>query len=361
MLSVGFVSTYPPTTCGIATFTASLREAVAAPRSDVVALVDQRGRIPFGPEVVAELVRGSSRSLRDAAAALRGSDVVVVQHEFGDDGGRNGSEVLGLMRLLDVPTIVVAHTVLSSPTWLQRRLVRRLGEGTGMVIAQSAVARSLLIDRYGLSRERVAVVPHGAPPNVSLLPERDGCRRPMILTWGLLSRWKGIEYGIEALARLRDLDPPPRYVVLGELHPKVVALEGNAYIDLLAARARDLDVAHLVEFSSSYADERTVLARIREADVILLPYLSREQVVSGVLVEAIASGRPVVATRFPHAVELLAEGSGILVPHDNPRRDCRRVAKAAHRSRRRGAGRRRRHVPRRHRSTGTTSRRPIVA
>jgi glycosyltransferase involved in cell wall biosynthesis len=51
--------------------------------------------------------------------------------------------------------------------------------------------------------------------------------------------------------------------------------------------------------------------------VVALPYYSRDQVVSGVLVEALASGKPVIATSFPHAVELLSEGSGILVPHED--------------------------------------------
>jgi polysaccharide biosynthesis protein PslF len=60
-----------------------------------------------------------------------------------------------------------------------------------------------------------------------------------------------------------------------------------------------------VTLEDRYADRRSVLRRVRQADVVLLPYRSREQVVSGVLVEALASGKPVVATRFPHAVELL--------------------------------------------------------
>ncbi len=57
---------------------------------------------------------------------------------------------------------------------------------------------------------------------------------------------------------------------------------------------------------------------VREADVILLPYDSRDQVTSGVLIEAVAAHKPIVATRFPHAVELLGDGVGLLVPHRDP-------------------------------------------
>ena len=51
---------------------------------------------------------------------------------------------------------------------------------------------------------------------------------------------------------------------------------------------------------------------------MLLPYDSTDQVTSGVLIEAVAAGKPVVATRFPHAVELLCGGAGLLVPHRDP-------------------------------------------
>ena len=69
-LSVAFVGTYPPTRCGIATFTASLRRAMALPRTGVVSCVDEPRAVQWGPEVVAELVRGSAASLETAAAAL---------------------------------------------------------------------------------------------------------------------------------------------------------------------------------------------------------------------------------------------------------------------------------------------------
>jgi glycosyltransferase involved in cell wall biosynthesis len=67
-----------------------------------------------------------------------------------------------------------------------------------------------------------------------------------------------------------------------------------------------------------YRDETSLSRLIRSADVVVLPYDSREQVTSGVLIEAVAAGIPVVATSFPHAAELLAGGPGLLVPHKNP-------------------------------------------
>jgi glycosyltransferase involved in cell wall biosynthesis len=317
--SIGFVSTYPPTKCGIATFTRSLVGAIGGDRAGVVALVGERPATRLEPEVVAELACGSPSSLARAAEALQRFDVVVIQHEFGIYGGPDGAEVLDLATRLQRPLIVVLHTVLESPSRHQRMIVEELAHMATCVIVQSNAAESRLLAGYDLRPESVRVVPHGAARNLSEVPaEGRAGRRPVVLTWGLLGPGKGIEFGINALVLLRDLDPPPRYVVHGETHPRVLASEGNRYRDSLIELAQALEVDDLVEFDDHYLDSAAVLRWIRAADIVLLPYHSREQVVSGVLVEAIASGKPVVATAFPHAVELLGEGSGLVVPHDDP-------------------------------------------
>ena len=322
-IAVGFVSTYPPAKCGIATFTESLRQAMVSPlllcQLGVVSCVDEPGVLDHPPEVVGELVGGSAESIVAAAAALDGFDVVVVQHEFGIFGGEDGREVVELVALVSAPMIVVLHTVLRRPSANQREIVEQLAEMAEFVVVLSETARARLLAAYSVSPERVRVIPHGAHANLSpATPVRDSRQRPMVLTWGLIGRDKGIEFAIEALAQLRDLDPLPRYIVLGQTHPRILSTEGEAYRNMLVARARAFGVDDLVEFDNYYPDTKSLLERVRAADIVLLPYRSREQDVSGVLVEAIASGKPVVATRFPHAIELVGKGSGILVPHEDP-------------------------------------------
>jgi polysaccharide biosynthesis protein PslF len=321
-LSYGFVGTYPPTKCGIATFTASLARAMAPAGSvhsfGVVSCVDAPGLVRQPDEVVAELVAGSKVSRAAAALELNQFDVVVLQHEFGIFGGADGDDVLDLVDRLRVPLFVTLHTVVREPTLRQRQILESLAGRADAVIVQSDCARTLLLDAYDISPESVRLIQHGARDNLSD-PGLEDTRptRPTILTWGLIGPGKGIEIGIEAVAALRDLEPRPRYLVLGETHPKVKLRSGETYRDGLLEHARSLGVAHLIDFDDRYHDLEAILAQIRDADIVLLPYRSREQIVSGVLVEAIASGKPVVATRFPHAVELLAEGSGIVVPHDD--------------------------------------------
>ncbi len=318
---IGFVGTYPPTRCGIATFTASLANAVRRVRPEcsfgVVACADGRPPAARAAEVVASLVAGSESSRARAAAALNDFDLAVVQHEFGIYGGEDGAEVLELVSALVVPVVVVLHTVPRVPSAGQRRVIERLGRRAERLVVQSAAARARLLEQYVVAAEKVEMIPHGARPNLSHPRPLDGSRAPVVLTWGLLGRDKGIEWAIEAIARLSDLEPAPRYLVVGQTHPKVRERVGEQYRRLLEERAAALGVADRVEFDDAYHDTDSLLRRVRDADVVLLPYRSREQVVSGVLVEAVASGKPVVATRFPHAEELLGEEPALLVPHED--------------------------------------------
>jgi polysaccharide biosynthesis protein PslF len=139
-----------------------------------------------------------------------------------------------------------------------------------------------------------------------------------MLTWGLLGPGKGIERVIDALPSLRDLVPNPHYLVVGDTHPRVLERDGEAYRNWLIARAKHLGVADMVSFRAGYLDVASLGAVAKRADVVLLPYDSREQVTSGVLIEAVTACRPVIATAFAHAVELLASGAGLLVDHDDP-------------------------------------------
>lgn len=141
---------------------------------------------------------------------------------------------------------------------------------------------------------------------------------PTILTWGLLGPGKGIESMIDAMPALQSLERQPHYQVVGQTHPKVLARDGEAYRQSLMARAAEGGVANRVSFYGNYLDVASLNQVVAQADVVVLPYESREQVTSGVLIEAVAAGKPVVATAFPHAVELLSDGAGLVVPHGDP-------------------------------------------
>jgi glycosyltransferase involved in cell wall biosynthesis len=134
----------------------------------------------------------------------------------------------------------------------------------------------------------------------------------------LLGPGKGVERVIASMPSLKDLPGRPRYLVAGQTHPKVLAEAGEAYRDARKEQARRGGVADSVTFDARYWNVSMLPALIQSASVVVLPYDSTDQVTSGVLVDAIACGRPVVATAFPHATELLGTGAGIVVDHDDP-------------------------------------------
>jgi polysaccharide biosynthesis protein PslF len=317
----GFVSTFPPTQCGLATFTAALRDALLHSTTDegpVVRLVDVPAPRP-GNEVVAQLITADSASLSRAAAELNLCDVAIMQHEYGVYGGTDGSEILHLMDQVSVPCIVVLHTVLTSPTPHQRQVLESVMAKADALVVMTMTARSRLAAGYAVDLAKVRVIAHGAPVQQTTMAEptfRTG--EFTILTWGLLGPGKGIEWGIEAMAMLRDLQPMPRYMVAGQTHPKVLLHEGDAYRDRLQAQVRQAELGAWITFDGHYRTTSSLASLVRSADVVLLPYDSTEQVTSGVLIEAVAAGKPVVATQFPHARELLAGGAGLLVPHRDP-------------------------------------------
>ena len=317
----GFVGTFPPTQCGLATFTAALRGALLHSTTDegwVVRLLDEPAPRP-GEEVVAQLIANDSASLHQAAAQLNRCDVAIMQHEYGVYGGSDGSEILHLLDEVQVPCVVVLHTVLTDPTPHQRQVLESVMARADAVVAMTMTARERLAAGYAVDVAKVCIIAHGAPALETTMAEpvfRTG--QFTVLTWGLLGPGKGIEWGIGAMAMLRDLVPMPRYLVAGQTHPKVLLHEGEAYRDRLREQVLDADLGSCVTFDGRYRNTGSLASLVRSADVVLLPYDSTEQVTSGVLIEAVAAGKPVVATQFPHAREVLAGGAGLLVPHRDP-------------------------------------------
>ena len=314
--SIGILSTFPPTECGIATFSAALAAGLVAQGAtvDVVRCGDSEDF--EDPLVVASTGAGGPRGISAAVDALNDVDVAIVQHEYGIYGGLDGDDVVEVLRALSVPTIVVAHTVVRHPTSHQRLVLEAICQAADAVVVMTDYARRRLIDRFDVDAEKISVIPHGAttPPDNAPTAERRPGDRLRLLTWGLLGPGKGIEWAIDAMALLADVRPRPSYLIAGTTHPKVLANEGEVYREMLVTRSGRNGACRSVEFDDSYRGLRALTRMIRAADLVVLPYDSDDQVTSGVLVDAVACGRPVVATAFPHAIELLGGGAGVVVP-----------------------------------------------
>lgn len=325
---IGMLSTYPPKMCGLATFAAALSTHLQlAGHSVEVVQVDDGDppltsvvRLPIGRVAVAGvLVNGDATSVRAAAAVLSRADVAIIQHEYGIFGGPDGDEVLHLIDALDVPSIVVLHTVPLHPTPHQQEVLEAICVRAMQVVVMSRTAHDRLLSLYAVDAAKVADIPHGAAlPSPETDPPLIGLPQPELLTWGLLGPGKGIEHVIDALALLADLHRPPSYTVAGVTHPKVFARDGDRYRHSLMRRASAIGVSGSVTFDDTYRNVAQLTRFAASSTLVVLPYDSVDQVTSGVLVDAIAAGRPVIATDFPHARELLQTGAGMVVPHRDP-------------------------------------------
>ncbi|PRC46047.1 glycosyl transferase family 1, partial [Mycobacterium sp. ITM-2017-0098] len=292
--SFGILSTYAPTACGLATFSAALAGGLSARGVDVKVVRIADGTPATGRDVVGELVNGSAPSVAEASELLNKSDVAVIQHEYGIYGGQDGDEVVEIMKNLTVPSIVVAHTVLKDPTAHQRSVLNEVLELADQVVVMSEAAHARLCAGFTVDRHKITTIPHGAALPTAVALKRGG--RPVILTWGLLGPGKGIERVIDAMPMLKDLPQRPRYVVAGRTHPKVLAAQGDVYRDGLIAQAQRLGVADSVSFDAAFRTPPQLTELMQSASVVVLPYDSKDQVTSGVLVDSVASGRPIVAT-----------------------------------------------------------------
>ncbi len=310
------LSTHPPTICGLASFNAALADGLVASGAQVSIVRVAGGQPSSDARIVGELVNGSAASITACADLLNQNRVALIQHDFNIYGGADGDELVAVMEALRVPSIVVAHDIPADPTPHQRSVLEAVMTLADRVVVMSDSASERLCSLFTVERRKVVTITHGARIPSGERVKRAG--RPTILTWGLLGPGKGIERVIDAMASLRELRGQPQYLIAGATHPRVLAAEGEAYREGLAERVQSNGLAGAVRFEPGYRSAAALAVLVQSCAVVVLPFDSTDQVTSGVLVNAVASGRPVVATAFPHAIEMLGSGAGTVVDKDDP-------------------------------------------
>lgn len=312
-----------PRHCGIATFSTHLADALAAalPNADgfVVAMNDGSREHAYPERVRFEINEADLGSYRRAADFLNVNqvDVLSVQHEYGIFGGKAGAYLLTLLRELRMPIVTTLHTILSDPSPAQRAVIDELAQLSDRLVVMSESGAELLKRVHGIPASQIDLIPHGIPdvPAGGESKQRLGLDgKTVLMTFGLLSRDKGIEYVIEALPAILALHPDTVYVVLGATHPHVIEQEGEAYRLMLEARAAQLGVGGSIIFHNRFVSQDELTEFLSATDIYITPYLQPEQITSGTLAYAVGAGKAVISTPYIYARELLADGRGVLVP-----------------------------------------------
>ncbi|WP_422062385.1 glycosyltransferase family 4 protein [Sphingopyxis sp.] len=325
---LALIGGFLPRRCGIATFTAdifaSLRNAAPDLAVDVYAMAPAGVQTVFDPVVRASITEGVAASFIETAKAIDAScaDVVWLQHEFGLYGGPGGDMVLELVDRLAAPLIITFHTVLAKPDEDQRRVMDRLIARASKLVVMSERSRDLLRNIYRADEDQISLIAHGVPDRpfgraLRFKPKFGFEGKQVALTFGLLSPGKGIEAVIEALPSIVQDHPDFLYCIAGATHPNLLAHEGEAYRDRLQALAVSLGVDAHVRWINAFMDTDDLLDLLEAADIYVTPYTGAQQSTSGTLSYAMALGKAVISTPYVHAVELLAEDHGVLVPFND--------------------------------------------
>jgi glycosyltransferase involved in cell wall biosynthesis len=325
-IPVGFVGTYGPRRCGIATFTADLALSIAGIDGRalpmVLAVTEPSGQYDYPAEVKFEIRQNVKADYVRAAEYVNFSHLrlVCIQHEYGIFGGDDGGYILDFVQALRVPVVVTLHTVLKHPSPTQAAIVRKLFDLGAKLVVMSRIAKDLLESSYGVRGSQVRIIPHGIPTmdkqsdQRALKAEFGVVDRRLLLTFGLLSANKGIETVIRALPSVIRRFPDVIYFVVGATHPAVVRRDGEAYRTLLEREAEKLGVREHVVFRDQFVSADELRKYLQAADVFVSPYLNEAQVTSGALSYAMGAGAAVVSTPYWHAEELLSGGRGCLFP-----------------------------------------------
>lgn len=332
--SLAVIGTYVPRQCGIATFTHDLVSALThhvydRPELDpdvvsVVALNDRDGEYQYGLEVEFQIGQHRKEEYRSAADFLNNSGIAAVclQHEYGIFGGDCGEYVFELLDRLRKPLVTTLHSIVSEPSAKQQEVLQRIGDQSSAVVVMAERGCALLDKRYGLPAGKIRLIHHGVPDlpfgDTEPFKERFGLSgRPIILTFGLLGPGKSIETVLDALARVVPDNPNVAYVVLGVTHPAIKRESGESYRLSLERRVVELGIQENVIFRNRFVSFRDLCAYLQAADIYVTPYREREQITSGTLALAVASGKAVVSTPYWYAEELLGDGRGRLVGFDD--------------------------------------------
>jgi glycosyltransferase involved in cell wall biosynthesis len=325
-MKLAYIATYPPRECGIGTFTNNLFKSmlygnmIQKERHEgfVVALNDNDLIYKYPKEVKATIRQEYQEDYLKAVEYinLSGADVCILQHEFGIFGGQSGVYILPLLHRLEIPFVVTLHTILKSPSYNEKAILKEICKMANKVVVMSNKAIEFLTTIYDVPKDKIALIEHGVP-DIHFDPEKSKKefkleKKKVLLTFGFIGRSKGIETVIKALPEVVKKYPEIIYIVLGKTHPNVLRHSGEEYRIFLLRLVKNLQLENHVLFLNEFIDEQNLFKYLYACDIYITPYLNEAQITSGTLSYAAGVGSAVLSTPYWHAAELLANGRGRL-------------------------------------------------
>jgi len=330
-MKLAYIGTYPPRECGIGTFTQNLtksmlgldKQAKSQNEILVVAMDDNNQKYTYPLEVKLSIRQEQQTDYLEAAnfINLSGADICVLEHEFGIYGGLSGVYILPLLHRLDIPIIVTLHTILDSPSYNEKAILKEICKMADKIVVMSQKAIHFLTNIYDVPQEKIVMIEHGVPDihfdKQQSRKEFKLQKKKLLLTFGFIGRNKGIETVIKALPGIIEKHPEVLYMVLGKTHPNVLRHAGEEYRNYLLLLIKNLNLQSHVLLLNEFIGESDLFKYLAACDIYITPYLHEAQITSGTLSYAMGAGCAVVSTPYWHAAELLTQERGRLFGFNN--------------------------------------------
>ncbi len=326
-LNLAILSTYPPTECGIATYTKAIAQVCEdyylKNKIRIIALDSDNNK--YSRNVICQIKKDDAKSYVEAAKKINKSDIEVVslQHEYGMFGGKDGKYILNFLENIKKPVVTTMHSVLESHSEHRLELTKRIIDLSQALLVMTNASKRILTNYFDVKHKKIYVVPHGGPnirPQAkNITKQQFGFKNKTVLsTFGLINPGKGIEYAIKAINALPKIYKEQIvYLVLGVTHPQVKLRDKEAYRDSLVALVKKYKLENTIKFVNKYLTYPELVNYLKASDIYLAPQLDLLQAVSGTLAYAICCDNAIISTPTPYAQEILANGRGIIVEAKN--------------------------------------------
>lgn len=327
-----YISSYPPRICGIANFTKDLIKSLDLffgniLSSQVIALNETRnGSYIYNSKVNKVLVSKDLKEYKKLAEYINNQDdvlAIMIEHEFGLFGGENGKYLLEFLKRVEKKVFVTLHTVLSHPHKKIKNVLFKIAHYSTALIVMNEISKSHLQKFYNIEAEKINLVFHGVPQVEFVFSKHEKRKnnifknKIVLLTFGLLSPNKGVEYTIKALPEIIKKYPNLVFLLVGKTHPGVINQEGEKYRNYLKRIIKKLNLEENVIFYNKYCSLKKLISYLQISDVYISSSLDPHQSVSGTISYALGMGRPVISTENEYAKFILNKENGFLVPFKN--------------------------------------------
>ncbi|WP_291287462.1 glycosyltransferase [Flavobacterium sp.] len=322
-----FLSTFPPTQCGIATYTQDTIKGITAVYGksitcEICELVDKPKTKPTQAYTLNTKNRREYVKVADQINKDKNVKLVHIQHEFGLFSGNSGDFLLDFLNTIKKPVTFTFHSVIPKPGKELRTFVKLLLSYCNSAFVMTNQSKEILTIDYDIPEMLITCVPHGTHTVIYETPyqakEKFNIQERLVLsTFGLLGEGKNIETGLHALSKIIKKDPNVLYLIIGKTHPNLIVNGIDAYRDKLERIVEDLNLKNNVHFINKYLDTKELLDYLKATDIYLFTSKDPNQAVSGTFSYAMSCACPMVASKIPHTLEVLTSDCGFLVDIGN--------------------------------------------